>query len=442
VSLTHPLLYAAESDVTIERVRALVQQIGPEAPTVEYKEQMTNTIAEGIAALANTYGGLLLVGVSDDRQVKGVKEKTIESVAEHCAAKIEPPWVPPIITVPLGQGSDRSVLVLRVVPGQHPRPLLVDGAAPVRHQNTTHPADWHRLKDLFAEADAIRQDDAWSIQAPTVPQGADGTPDGTVDFLIRSGLEFPASREAKWRALSEKTVAAFTDALEQSPLITVMVRLALGDPHNGDSDRFSPRGHNRSRRVTLEWWCAPTGWPQDKPKPMEARVRLEVPGSYGDVNQNLRVEIDIVARQTAGVEIVRQQAPDGAQILPGAWRITADQLGELIDALLATLSSKDIVGPLADLAGIDPIAVPQPRIMHMVTHRPLTEVLDTTGLRPIPEAGPSHGVHLLADPARDLAEEDDRREQVTAWLTQIALDAGLGGMEQLLQDRAASHDGP
>jgi predicted HTH transcriptional regulator len=64
-------LYAAASDVTIERVRAPVRQVGPESPTVEYKQQMAETIAKGVAALANTYGGLLLVGVADDRTVRG-----------------------------------------------------------------------------------------------------------------------------------------------------------------------------------------------------------------------------------------------------------------------------------------------------------------------------------------------------------------------------------
>lgn len=41
---------------------------------------MTDTIARGVAALGHTYAGLLLVGVSDDRAVRGVKKKTIESV--------------------------------------------------------------------------------------------------------------------------------------------------------------------------------------------------------------------------------------------------------------------------------------------------------------------------------------------------------------------------
>lgn len=133
-----------------------------------------------MAALGNTYGGLLLAGVTDDRIARGVKEKTIESVADHCAAKIEPPWVPEIIAVPLGQGSDLYVLVLRVVPGHYPRPLLVGGVAYIRHQNTTHPADWQRLRDLFAESAAVRQDGLWDLHAPDLPRGSDGASDGTV----------------------------------------------------------------------------------------------------------------------------------------------------------------------------------------------------------------------------------------------------------------------
>jgi hypothetical protein len=283
--------------------------------------------------------GLLLVGVTDDTPiVKGVKEKTIEAVAEHCAAKIEPPWVPPITAVPLGQGSDLYVLVLRVVPGQCSRPLLVDGAAPVRHQNTTHPADWQRLKDMFAEADAVLPDNPWIIQAPDLPQGADGTSDATVDLVIRSGLDFPVSREAKWRPLSEKTVAAFAGALNRSPFKDAMVGIALeGAPSGGSSD-FSQEGLNRSYRVTLKWWCAPGGsWPEGKPKPVEATVRLEVPGSYGSVNQNLHVEIDVVVRRSVLVEIMRERSTNGQQVTVPLWRITTQQLSTLLDGMLATI---------------------------------------------------------------------------------------------------------
>jgi hypothetical protein len=37
-----------------------------------------------------------------------------------------------------------------------------------------------------------------------------------------------------------------------------------------------------------------------------------------------------------------------------------------------------------------------------VTERPIPDVLDTTGLHAIPDAGESRGAHLLADPALDL----------------------------------------
>jgi predicted HTH transcriptional regulator len=153
-----------------------------------------------VAALGNTYSGLLLAGVTDDRILRGVKEKTIESAADHCAAKIEPPWVPEIIAVPLGQGSDLYVLVLRVVPGHHPGPLLVDGVAYVRHQNTTHPADWYRLHDLFAESAAVRQDDLWDLHAPDLPRGDEA------DFprACGDGLEdLPALSQQREAALAQ-----------------------------------------------------------------------------------------------------------------------------------------------------------------------------------------------------------------------------------------------
>jgi hypothetical protein len=71
--------------------------------------------------------------------------------------------------------------------------------------------------------------------------------------------------------------------------------------------------------------------------------------------------------------------------------------------------------------------------MHIVTERPIPDVPETTGLRAIPDAGDSRGARLLTDPALDLADDQDRSDQVRRWLIQAALDAGLTGMEQVLQ---------
>jgi hypothetical protein len=62
------------------------------------------------------------------------------------------------------------------------------------------------------------------------------------------------------------------------------------------------------------------------------------------------------------------------------------------------------------------------------------------GNRGVPPANAAHsrsagsrGAHLRADPALALADPDDRATQVTRWLCQIAADAGLMGMERLVQ---------
>jgi hypothetical protein len=185
--------------------------------------------------------------------------------------------------------------------------------------------------------------------------------------------------------------------------------------------------------VRLAWWGAPDGWPDDRPGPVEATVRLEVPGGYGRPATHMQVETDVVVRYSAAAEIIRQRDAGRAKMPLPRWQVPPHQLGELIDAILATLTCRDVVAPLADLSGIDPFAVPQPRVMHMVTEGPVIEVLDTTGLNPIPDAGYSGGAHLLGDPALDLADDDDRSEQVRRWLIQIALDGGLTGMEKVLE---------
>jgi hypothetical protein len=61
-----------------------------------------------------------------------------------------------------------------------------------------------------------------------------------------------------------------------------------------------------------------------------------------------------------------------------------------------------------------------------------SELLFLEGLRPVPEAGPSRGATLIADPALDLRSLAERQTQLDSWLVQIALDGGLTGMEDLL----------
>ncbi|MGC4956758.1 helix-turn-helix domain-containing protein [Actinomadura citrea] len=82
VSLAQILLHSAPSQVTIDQIRRLVAMVGTESPTLEYKGDMSTSIAKAVAALVNTYGGLVLVAVTDDRRVTGVKEGVLPEIGQ------------------------------------------------------------------------------------------------------------------------------------------------------------------------------------------------------------------------------------------------------------------------------------------------------------------------------------------------------------------------
>ena len=52
-----------------------------------------------------------------------------------------------------------------------------------------------------------------------------------------------------------------------------------------------------------------------------------------------------------------------------------DELRLLLDALVDTLTSPQVVEPIADIAGIEPLMVRQPRVVHFVSSPPAAELL-------------------------------------------------------------------
>ena len=66
---------------------------GTEQLTVDFKEGgSTPAVAECAAAMANLYGGLILVGVTDqDRRIVGVPREAMAHVADVLATHLESP---------------------------------------------------------------------------------------------------------------------------------------------------------------------------------------------------------------------------------------------------------------------------------------------------------------------------------------------------------------
>jgi hypothetical protein len=96
----------------------------------------------------------------------------------------------------------------------------------------------------------------------------------------------------------------------------------------------------------------------------------------------------VVVRCSAAIGIARQ--PQAANPLTPAAPLdrasSAARRAARRDA--RPLTGKEVTAALASLVGTDILAILQPRIMHIVTERPIP---DTTGLRTIPDAGESRG---------------------------------------------------
>jgi len=422
--MTTPATIFASSaaDITLDRVRQLVDQNLPEGLTLEYKEDYSTSIVKSVAAMANSYGGIILVGVTDgpdtDRLV-GVGQDSIVQIINACHDSLEPPWEPEIIPVSLDGSDDRLVLVVRIDPARAPRPILIGGSAPVRLQGRNAVADRNRLAVLFADT-AATVDLTWQVlQAPMLPLNNEGTPEA--DLIFRSGFWIPVGAAANWRPLSEGAVSSLKEALNGSALAAMLMKWT-GQLGIQGLNPFDLRGLNRARRTRLVWQAVRTG---PVPHPVEAVAELVMPESYGAPAVSMSFTVDVILRLRASVEGAwGPSAP--------AWRMPVADLYTTIDSLLAGLTGDAVVHALADLAGVETILIPQPRSLHLVTGPAIDELMYLEMLRPVQGSGGSHGASLLADPTLDLADATDRHGQVDAWIQQIALDAGLRGMERLL----------
>jgi hypothetical protein len=241
------LLYCAAADVTLERIKNLIAVTGTEPLTVDFKEGgSTPTVAECAAAMANAYGGLILVGVTDqERDIVGVPREAVAHVAGVFATHLESPdWQPEMIEVPLGaERPGRYVLVIRIDRDTAPRPVFVQRRgtfwAPVRMPGSTRQATRDELYALFTEPRPGQVPDGqWDINRPDIPRAKDGGPDSDVDLVVRSGLRVPVGSAAWGRPISERAVNELATSLDHSALAAALS--GLTPPAAGNVEYFHP----------------------------------------------------------------------------------------------------------------------------------------------------------------------------------------------------------
>ncbi|MEU4180980.1 ATP-binding protein [Streptomyces sp. NPDC026589] len=226
--MNNSLFAASAADLTIERIRALATRLDQvESLTLEYKSEYSASLVTTIAAMANTYGGMILVGINDRvepgvERVVGVDgQATIDQIVSGCSTMLDPPWEPTFFNVPFGDGSGRSVVVVRVDANVAPRPVLIKVKAPIRLSGRNATADRARLLQLAREEpSATVLPTGQNVMSPNLDRDGEGK--ATADFILRTGINLPMGEAAAWRPLSEKTVAALAQALNGSALPPVL----------------------------------------------------------------------------------------------------------------------------------------------------------------------------------------------------------------------------
>ena len=148
---------------------------------LDFKAIWNETALKAIAAFANTFGGLLIIGVSDKDgradEIVGVPSQRHElktRIASSIASNISPTPPYEIRDVAFPDGSGRHLCVVRIRKGNSLYLLTKKGESPVyvRNENESIPADAARLQALLATRLVPSQvnADVTALQASVFPQ--------------------------------------------------------------------------------------------------------------------------------------------------------------------------------------------------------------------------------------------------------------------------------
>ena len=139
---------------------------GGEDTFLELKVKLSNPekIAQGIVALANTGGGLMVFGVNDQMRVEGLDdaESVQEELIRICREEIQPPLVPFIDRVAFDNG--RRIIALDVLGRNRPYRTR-DGRFYIRIGAEKREASREELSSLIDESRPVRYENVPAIGA-------------------------------------------------------------------------------------------------------------------------------------------------------------------------------------------------------------------------------------------------------------------------------------
>jgi hypothetical protein len=190
-------------------MNAPLEQRIPENIRIDYKVQPPSDYPETVASFANSYGGLLFLGIESSRTNFNFPTALTgadfpggdirASVAGKIVSQVVPRPEISIGVVPIPQQQDKAVVVIRVAPGVWPPYQFQLGdrlRIPIRIQDTDRQASLRDIEDLFRRRETLAKPseklleavEATSAQPPEFDKSAAGSgtpsPEPTRAFQI------------------------------------------------------------------------------------------------------------------------------------------------------------------------------------------------------------------------------------------------------------------
>jgi hypothetical protein len=440
------LLDPALRSVSRDALQAFLDQRLREDINLEYKQVWNQKALESVAAMANTYGGLILVGVPRDArdaelpaaEASGVDPAAREAIVNQCYMKLQPSFAPEVLVVPLDD-SELAVLILRIYPERVGRPVVLEGKIWVRLETRNAAATRDQIRALFETGRPNAFVPGTSELGDISPRRSGGylplDDFGIPALVMRTAIaaEIPPSRVA-FGLIDTPAREALATALSDSPLSQTLAAQTETWRRSFDASGWREGGEkalNLSWVATLRWLAHV----DDLELPLRGQCVLALPAGR-NVAPRLSLYLDVAFQPVELTERIQQIKPSRPEVrldLEQLYLLLRAELDTALDVVPGAVFERVLAVPMWEMLG--PVCFLDAGPWEPVQGERrwlLGDFLHVSQFRR--DAAPEWpaSAMLPTPPGADLTTAEARDQLVQEGLTRLLLDGGCRKFEPLL----------